>query len=566
MKRNHAPAQARLFDRRKFLVAGGMATAASALGLSLASCNNYTVEIPCLGPAAAPTPIPGMTYIRASEIGCALDCDLGTGCNKHTGGTATDDGPRINAAMANASADHPITLIMDGSALISGLFLSAEGYWGIAGLGCGTGFFIKAGTNNDGIHNGPPNAAVPSNPGPPAPARGKNVSLSNFTLNGDQNKVSTTGMRQGTDEVWYFGINLMNLDNISVENVVIVNTPAYHMRFTNVGDVEVSGCIMISAGENTDGLHFDGPANDVTISNCQFETGDDAIALNCPEGYSGNISRVTVTGCTFESWTLMRLYTAGSPEAQFTIDNVNVNNCSGTLAQSAFLLGYQLPGLPDAIASLTISDCNLTGPDVLGVIQNFGSIMLQNVSFTPSQSGAKWAPQTNKTSAFLRPSPGNGDVGFVGSSVSFHNCTIVRNMSANVAAAVLENEATLGKVEFSGFALQDNGSYSAIGELLNLEGGSVGELIFDSLQTNSIPSPLEDGGFSNVGVVSGAGVLDTRWKFPDTVMADNVPYISETTGRPSIKINGVVEPYSGAQFGRLANAPGLHHNQALRFS
>jgi len=45
--------------------------------------------------------------------------------------------------------------------------------------------------------------------------------------------------------------------------------------------------------------------------------------------------------------------------------------------------------------------------------------------------------------------------------------------------------------------------------------------------------------------VSGSGVLATGWKFPDEVMADGVPYISATNGLPSIKIGGVVEPYSG---------------------
>ena len=64
-----------------------------------------------------------MTCIRAPEIGCALDCDLTTGRNKYHDGPATDDGPRINAAMAGASAANPITLIIDGSALISGHFL-----------------------------------------------------------------------------------------------------------------------------------------------------------------------------------------------------------------------------------------------------------------------------------------------------------------------------------------------------------------------------------------------------------------------------------------------------------
>src|SRR4029077_10124448 len=137
--------------------------------------------------------------IRASKIGCALNCDLRSGRNKYTGGAATDDAPRINAAMAGATADHPITLIIDGSALISGLFLPAGGHWSVAGLGCGTGFFVKTGTNNDRIHNGNRNAAVPSDLGPPAPPRGDGVPLSNFTINGNQGNGfdgnSTSGSR-----------------------------------------------------------------------------------------------------------------------------------------------------------------------------------------------------------------------------------------------------------------------------------------------------------------------------------------------------------------------------------
>ncbi len=157
---------------------------------------------------------------------------------------------------------NPITLIIDGSALISGLFLPAGGYWSIAGLGCGTGFFIKSGTNNDGIHNGSPTAAVPSDPGPPVPPRGRNVSLSNFTLNGNQgngyNGDSTSGMHQGVTGTWYFGINLISLDNITLDKVVVVNSPAYHVRFSNVGNVMASRCVFKSQGLSTDGLHFDG--------------------------------------------------------------------------------------------------------------------------------------------------------------------------------------------------------------------------------------------------------------------------------------------------------------------
>src|SRR5260370_6622329 len=125
-------------------------------------------------------------------------------------------------------ADDPITVIIEGRALISGLFLPAGGYWSIAGLGCGTGFFIKKGTNNAGIHNGPPNAAVPSDPGPPSPPRGMTVSLGNFTVNGNQgnghNAASTSGTQQGNDDtLWNFGLNLMHIDHIINENVFVVN-------------------------------------------------------------------------------------------------------------------------------------------------------------------------------------------------------------------------------------------------------------------------------------------------------------------------------------------------------
>src|SRR5258707_15617242 len=112
-------------DRRDFLARTGILLGGSVCAGLTAGCADVEIVIPCLGPAAAPVPIPGMTYIRASEIGCALDCNLENGRNKDTGGLATDDGPRINAAMAGPSANNPITLIIDGSALISGLFLPA---------------------------------------------------------------------------------------------------------------------------------------------------------------------------------------------------------------------------------------------------------------------------------------------------------------------------------------------------------------------------------------------------------------------------------------------------------
>lgn len=526
-------------DRRTFLMKSGLLAAGSALGaLSFPGCT-YEIAIPCLGPAAPPSEGPGMTYITASAIGCALDCDLSTGRNKYTGGTATDDGPRINAAMAKASASNPMTLIIDGSALISGLFLPAGGYWSIAGLGCGTGFFLKSGTNNDGIHNGSPTAAIPSDPGPPPPPRGQNVSLSNFTINANggngRDGDSTTGIPQGVNgKVWYFGINLMNLNNLLIQNIVVVNSPAFQIRLSNVGNVTVEGCVLQSSGVNRDGLHFDGPANDISISNCQIICDDDGIALNCPEGYTGDISHVTVTNCSFQTLTVMRLYTIdgnGNP-AKFNIKNVSVSHCTGQVNLAGFAIGQGSGSNPNSVADLTVTDCTLTAPGILDLTANFGEVLLRNVI----QNYMSWSdfPGT----AFVRSSPIYGNCTYAGSSLTLENCKVAAGDGTNAPALVLENGSTIANLILSGFSTHAK-------ELINAASGTVGTLTINSVDRNHINQPISPEGFASIGSVNGTGVLATQWEFPDAVMANNVPYISANSGKPSIKINGVVEPYTG---------------------
>ena len=112
-----------------------------------------------------------------------------------------------------------------------------------------------------------------------------------------------------------------------------------------------------------------------------------------------------------------------------------------------------------------------------------------------------------------------------------------------VAALVFENDSTIDKLSFNGFGVQDGGSSSPVPNLLNIGLGSIRQLVLDSLDTSNIRGPVSPGGFSSIGSVSGAGVLATGWEFPDTVMADGIPYVSANSGLPSIKVGGVVEPY-----------------------
>ena len=101
----------------------------------------------------------------------------------------------------------------------------------------------------------------------------------------------------------------------------------------------------------------------------------------------------------------------------------------------------------------------------------------------------------------------------------------------------------IGNLTFNGFAVQDAGSHSPLPELLTIGSESVGQLVIASLDSSNINAPVSTGGFSMIGSVAGAGVLATAWEFPDAVMVNEVPYISANSGLPSIKVNGVVEPY-----------------------
>jgi hypothetical protein len=143
----------------------------------------------------------------------------------------------------------------------------------------------------------------------------------------------------------------------------------------------------------------------------------------------------------------------------------------------------------------------------------------------------------------MRPSPLYGGITSAGSSLTLNNCKIYRTADIKVDPLFLDYNSAIANLTFNGFAVQDAGSYTAIPALIEIGSGSIGQLVFNSLDSTNIAASISAGGFSNVGSISGAGVLATGWEFPDSVMANGVPYISATSGLPSIKVGGVVEPY-----------------------
>lgn len=224
---------------------------------------------------------------------------------------------------------------------------------------------------------------------------------------------------------------------------------------------------------------------------------------------------------------------------KFKIDTITVSNCSGTLQEAGFVLGQESATDLESITGLQIANCNLTAPAILDLAANFGNVALSNITFSPLHT------YESPGLAFGRTSPIYAGATYIGTNLTLDNCTIQRNADLSVTALIVEYNSSINDLVFNGFSVKDVGRYPAMSELINIVSGSIGQLIINALDSSNIKKLASSDDFLKIGSVCGTGVLATGWEFPDTVMADGVPYISATTGLPSIKIEGVVKPYTG---------------------
>lgn len=88
---------------------------------------------------------------------------------------------------------------------------------------------------------------------------------------------------------------------LRIQDVRVENSPGWTMRAVNCDDVQISGIAVKNPnyGPNTDGMDITGCQN-VFVSNCSIDTGDDAICLKSenPYGPEPRLSRnIVVTNC-----------------------------------------------------------------------------------------------------------------------------------------------------------------------------------------------------------------------------------------------------------------------------
>jgi hypothetical protein len=214
------------------------------------------------------------TVQKASTLGCVLDCVATTGLTA-SGGTPIDDHALLQAFLNTASAGNPIKLIMDGCAYLSaGLVVNS--YTTIEGIGWQSGFYLASGVNQNVLTIGATGTAsgLAGAYNQPLPVRtASNIVLRDFTIN-------PNGVAQSSDG---FAVLIVNTVGVLVDHVNFLQAYYFALTVSNSSNIVVRGCSFTSAGTLHDGVHMDGPVEDVRISDCVFATGDDAIAVNCPE-------------------------------------------------------------------------------------------------------------------------------------------------------------------------------------------------------------------------------------------------------------------------------------------
>jgi hypothetical protein len=436
---------------------------------------------------------------------------------------------------------------LDGVTQTNGMLLP-QGNVTVQGIGWDSGFFVKNGANNTAMFNGMPFQPDTGKP----PAQQANLLLRDFRLQGNRGNGASGNSTSGNprnavpSNSWILGLHLANVTRVLLDHLCIDDAPTYAVLFDNVSDAIIQNCRFESpSGDlNTDGIHINGPASGIGIHNCDIlSPGDDSIALNAPEGYGGEISRVTISDCRFPAgFTAMRIYTFVS-HAPCPVRDVLFSNCTGKFANrngepcAVFRLGNMPKNdAPDLIHSLSIANCVFsTETYFLQAVDNIGILKLSNVT---------WDSPTSAVYGFICLELSAISELFVTA------CSIYRTPAGNAAPCLINSRdpagASIAKLVINGFCIsnQTGSSPSPVPYLIDMANLTISQLVIDALDSTNIAALVNPASaFKGIGTISGAGVLASGFQIPDSVMANGVPYISATSpneGKPCIKIAGKV--------------------------
>lgn len=367
----------------------------------------------------------------------------------------------------------------------------------------------------------------------------------------------SSGARVGNGLWWYTGIDLATLDHVSIQHVRVYDAPSYGIRLANVGVVTLDGgqvefSTTTNQAPNTDGIHIDGPANDIHISNYTLTlTGDDPIALNLDEGFGSAGARIVIDNITEDrTATGIRIYGNGA-----TVKSVAINNVVATNRDQFLVLGAAVATSTDAIQDVTLSNISIT-PESSGMTQfgniatNIGSLSLNNVTWISPPSGA---------TTWFAPQFGSG---YTISNLRLNNVQLYQNTSGAGTPSLLDlsNGVSYKTVTIQGFSVgTENGvSGNPLPYLINANGGTIGRLVINDLDPSNIESLVNYSfGYSGISLITGPGVESSAFTIPEGVMDQYSIFVSSTGshfGIPCVKISTTTFPW----FGATASSPTAH--------
>ena len=426
----------------------------------------------------------------------------------------------------------------------------AGGHVTIECTGWDAGYFIAAGSNAHAIRNVPAVSGYSSAGTPGTP--GSNVEIRNCRINsnrgdGVKGNPNSGNPKKAPNGNWLFGIYLDNLTHVRVLHNWIYDAPTFGILCNACTDAVFDGNRMDAASQalNQDGIHVDGPSNQIRVTNNWCNTTDDCIAMNASEGYGGTIDGVAVTNsqCVGCLTAYRQLSNEEGAATNAAVKKVTISNYAGTLADSAGIIAvglrlgevYSGSKATDVMQSVVASNLSFSSTSenayMVEVNDNLGVLDVNGVTWTSPRGPTAF--MSFRSSATV-------------SSVSLRGIRIMRTAEGSAPAYLLKvpSGSAIKSLHLDGIYIEDQQgqSYSPIANLIAIPaGGAITNLDIAALDPTSITALASSSDFGRIGRLYGAGLAATGFQVPDAIVPNLVPYISGTSphaGKYCVKQGG----------------------------
>jgi hypothetical protein len=311
----------------------------------------------------------------------------------------------------------------------------------------------------------------------------QDITLRGLYLNGQRaagasgNSTGTFAASVNTNGQFVSPIQFYGVSNLLAEDISICDPCCYHFHCANISYCTFRDLTFLdpvyfaSQPQNriTDGLHCNGPWNDVLIDGLKGTTGDDMLALNAADG---NLSET--------------INQASGPQAFGGFGNVYFGNGTRTVAKNLFpnacqTLGRYITGNDPRVGGAGCVIDFLDVSNVVGSVVEGGMGSLTIAGFTD--------PGTRRRCTFSNISldsvdSNTNDDGFsIGGNctdITFENVKFRNSKAGQWVQFSLGPDAAVGRLEFNGITERDDsGEASSPSPLISISQGSVDELILN---------------------------------------------------------------------------------------